>query len=129
MRRPIVAALALLACGASVGVTPTRENVQNKRKPATHTVTVDATSFTPETLTIKAGDTVVWINKDFIPHTASSDAGASAAHSGVGGVEVVTFDSGTILAGESWRQTFKSKGKAPYKCLFHPTMKATLRIE
>ena len=116
MKRLLFAALVLLVCGASASIASPAEIAQNnKRKSVTHTVTIDATSFKPETLTIKAGDTVIWINKDFIPHTASSkDSG---------------FDSGTILAGESWRHTFKSKGKAPYTCLFHPTMKATLRIE
>ena len=116
MKRLLFAALVLLGCGASASIAVTADINQNKkRKPVTHSVTIDATSFKPETLTIKAGDTVVWINKDFIPHTASSrEAG---------------FDSGTLLAGESWRHTFKSRGKAPYTCLFHPSMKATLRVE
>lgn len=116
MNRAALTVLALLACGASAAVTVTPADVQTRKsksaKPATHTVTIDATRFSPETLTIKPGDTVVWINKDLIPHTASSQG----------------FDSGTILAGESWRYTFKSKGELSYACLFHPTMKATLRI-
>ena len=84
------------------------------RKPTTHTVTIDATSFTPSTLTVRSGDTVIWVNKDIIPHTASSSSGK--------------FDSGTLLTGKSWRFTTKATGEFDYTCLFHPTMKGTLRV-
>ena len=102
-------------------VTPAHTRAE-KRKPATHTVTIDATRFSPEKLPIKAGDTVVWINKDLIPHTASSmETGVPSARFVRGGLEAGGFDSGTILAGESWRHTFKRKGEVPYTCLFHPS--------
>ena len=89
---------------------------QRASKPATHTVTIDATSFQPTTLTIKAGDTVVWVNKDVMPHTAT----ASAAKG---------FDSGVLLSGKSWKQVFKTKGTQPYVCIFHPTMKGKLVVK
>lgn len=109
MKRTLIAALVLVGCGLATGA------AQRGRKPATHTVTIDATRFQPDALTIRSGDVVIWINKDLIPHTASSQAGG--------------FDSGTIGAGEKWRQTFTSKGDLSYVCLFHPTMKATLEVE
>jgi plastocyanin len=89
---------------------------QRDRKPVTHTVTIDASSFQPATLTIKAGDIVVWVNKDIVPHTATS-------------TDTKGFDSGTLPTGKSWRQTFKVKGQFPYACTFHPTMKASLRVQ
>lgn len=88
--------------------------VQQARKPATHTVTIEGTRFIPEKLSVRAGDTIVWVNKDIIPHTATSKTGG--------------FDSATIETGKSWKFTPSKKGEFPYICTFHPTMKATLRV-
>ena len=107
--RAIVVVLAVAACGFAPAAG------QRARKPATHTVTIDATRFQPETLTVKPGDTVIWINKDVIPHTATSKA--------------APFDSGTITAGASWKTVLKTKGNFDYVCLFHPTMKARIRVQ
>ena len=66
-------------------------------------------------LTVARGDTVVWVNKDLVPHTATSKTGA--------------FDSQTIQAGKSWKFTVRKKGDFAYVCTFHPTMTATLRVK
>jgi plastocyanin len=108
-RTLLLSALALCLCGTGTGA------AQKARKPATHTVTIDATSFSPASITISAGDSVVWVNKDVIPHTATS------AQAGV-------FDSGTLASGKSWKQTFKAKGDVAYICQFHPTMKGRVKI-
>jgi plastocyanin len=86
-----------------------------RRKPRTHTIVMEATAFSPEKLTAAAGDTIVWVNKDPFPHTATSGAGK--------------FDSGAIAAGKSWKYTVRRKGTFDYLCTFHPTMKAVLRVE
>lgn len=108
--RALVIVLALLVSSAG-----TVAQQPNKPKAVTHTVTIDATSFRPASLTVNPGDSVVWVNKDVIPHTATS------AKSGV-------FDSGTIETGKAWKQTFTAKGEIPYVCQFHPTMKGTIRV-
>jgi plastocyanin len=111
MRKPLMLiVLALLVCSAGMHAD------QKRRKPVTHTVTVDATAFTPAKLTIAPGDTVLWVNKDVIPHTATS-------------TKVGTFDSGTIAAGKSWKMTFKTAGEFAYACQFHPTMKASILVK
>ena len=84
-------------------------------KPRTHTVVIEGTRFLPETLTVKAGDTIVWVNKDLFPHSATS---AEAK-----------FDSAAIAAGASWKYTAKKKGDFGYVCIFHPTMKGRLRVQ
>ena len=83
-------------------------------KPATHTVVIDGTRYQIEALTVKAGDTVEWVNKDLLAHTVTSQTGG--------------FDSQTILPGKSWKYVAKKKGEFPYACTFHPTMKGTLRV-
>ena len=80
---------------------------------ASHTVVIEAVRFQPDLLTIRAGDSVVWLNRDPFPHTATASG----------------FDSKNIAAGESWRYTPKARGEFPYVCTLHPTMKATLRVE
>ena len=82
-------------------------------KAATHTVAIDGTTFQPAALTVKVGDSVVWVNKDPFPHTVTA-----------GG-----FDSHEIAPGKSWKYTATKKGEFAYVCIFHPTMKATLKVE
>lgn len=81
----------------------------------THTVTVDAMAYTPATLRVKRGDTVVWVNRDPFPHTATA--------------RDRSFDSGEIASGRRWRYVAKTPGTHPYVCTFHPTMTATLIVE
>ena len=83
-------------------------------KPTTHTVVMEAAvSFQPNALTIRVGDSVVWLNKDPFPHTATSAALRLEGHRG----------------GSSWTYTPKGPGEFPYVCTLHPTMKGTLRIK
>jgi len=109
-KRVIVMAVALLLCGAGAGA------AQKARKPVVHTVTIDAARFEPASLAIAPGDSVLWVNKDLIPHTATS-------------TKAGVFDSGTIAPGKSWKRKFAAKAELAYICEFHPTMKGALRIE
>jgi plastocyanin len=121
MRAPVkadrsyrIAATFTVALGLSfAAISPA--NAAGAAKSATHTVVIDGVHFEPETLTVKAGDTVVWVNKDPFPHTVTSQAGQ--------------FDSREIAAGQSWRYTTKKTGMFPYICTLHTTMKATLKVE
>ena len=73
MRRTSAAIIVLfVAVGmAGVAVSAGLPAARQKSRPVTHQVTIDATSFSSADLTIAAGDTVVWTNKDVIPHTAT----------------------------------------------------------
>ena len=109
----VAAALGLLVSGPMSGVTRGAATGASQRK--THTVTIEGTSFQPGRLTVAAGDTVVWINKDPFPHTATSKSGA--------------FDSGSIAPDKSWKFTLAKKGEFDYICTLHPTMKAQLTVK
>lgn len=110
----IAAALSLLL-GTGSFPDQTRGAAIAASQPKTHTVTIEATSFKPEGLTVAAGDKVVWVNKDPFPHTATSTSGG--------------FDSGNIEADKSWTFTAVKKGEFDYICSLHPTMKAVLKVE
>jgi len=77
-------------------------------------VTIDGASFSPADLTVRAGDTIVWLNKDVLAHTATAKGGA--------------FDSKVIQPGDSWRLVAKTAGTFPYSCSFHP-MNGTLTVQ
>ena len=83
-------------------------------RPVTHTVTIDSTMFQPADLTVNAGDTIVWINKDFFPHTATSQG---------------LFDSGAIAPGRSWQYKPSDPGEIDYVCTLHPAMTGKLRVK
>ena len=82
---------------------------------ATHTIVIADMKFVPETLTVKAGDTVVWVNKDFFPHTATA--------------QDRSFDSRDLATNKSWKYVAAKKGTFSYICTLHPTMKATLIVK
>lgn len=72
-------------------------------KPVTNTVYVQILSgrFSPQIIAAVAGDTVVWTNKDTVPHTTRSDGS-------------LLWDTGTIAPGKSASHTFPSKGSYQY---------------
>ena len=82
---------------------------------AAHTVIIEGMKFVPDSLTVRAGDTVVWVNKDFFPHTATG--------------QKKEFDSGEIKSTETWRFVTERKGTFPYICNYHPTMKAMITVK
>ena len=71
-------------------------------------------AFDPPSITVAAGDTVVWTNADFLPHTATARDAA--------------WDSKTIEASGVWRLVTATPGTHEYYCVFHPTMKGTIVV-
>jgi plastocyanin len=104
-RTALLLALSLIVCTAV-------SDAAVRSRPKTHTVIMQSMEFRPKVLTVKSGDTIVWVNKDLVPHTATNDH----------------FDSMTIAAGKSWKYTAQTKGEFPYGCTFHPTMRGTLVV-
>jgi plastocyanin len=70
--------------------------------------------YSPATLSVKAGTTVTWVNKDTTAHTVTSTTGL--------------FDSGRIDPGGSYRYTFTQPGTQQYYCTYHTWMKATVVV-
>ena len=66
MRRLLfVIGLSTLVCSVLVAAT-------KHEKTKTHTVIMEAMEFRPKVLTVMSGDTIVWVNKDIVEHTATS---------------------------------------------------------
>lgn len=69
------------------------------------TVTIKDFSFEPETVTIKAGETVTWVNEDRRNHMVMSGAPP---------VMTDQFMSPALQKGDSWSYTFEEAGEYPY---------------
>jgi plastocyanin len=69
MLRPIIASSVL---GAVVGSVLAAGVLLARADETPGAITIDNFSFTPATLTVKAGTTVTWINRDDIPHGIGS---------------------------------------------------------
>jgi plastocyanin len=83
------------------------------REPQVHRVAIQGMQFVPGELTASTGDTIVWVNEDIVPHTATA--------AGV-------FDSGVIASKAEWRFVVEDGGVVSYGCTMHPTMHATLTV-
>ncbi|KJK42611.1 hypothetical protein UK23_36450 [Lentzea aerocolonigenes] len=73
-------------------------------------------SFQPATLTINAGDTVVWTNHDTAPHNVVGTNGPEK------------FTSPTLQQGQTYSYTFTKPGTYSYYCSIHPDMKASVTV-
>ena len=82
--------------------------------PRSHIVEIRGFAYLPATLEVAEGDTVVWVNRDAVPHTATRDGGG--------------WDSGSIDAERSWRLVASPGGSQPYYCTFHPSMRGVLVV-
>jgi plastocyanin len=80
-----------------------------------HTVRIEGMKFVPERLEVTAGDTVVWTNKDFLPHSVT----ASEAR----------VESGDLAPNKIWKFTARKKGEMHYICRLHPVMKGVLVVK
>jgi plastocyanin len=85
--------------------------------PATAEVKIDNFSFAPATLTVAAGTTVTWTNRDDIPHTVVSTDDPRA------------FRSKVLDTDEKFSYTFTKAGTFPYFCSVHPKMTGTVVVK
>jgi len=100
--------LTLGACGTGDAATPATEDDNDARA----TVVIDDLAFSPETLTIEAGDTVTWTWRDgAIDHDVSGD----------------DFQSEVISEG-TFRHRFDEPGAYDYICTLHPNMTGTIEV-
>ena len=71
--------------------------------------------FLPEKVTVKAGETVKWVNDE-----------KRASHSIVFPQEKI--ESERLLGGDSWQRKFERPGTYPYTCEPHPEMKGVVEV-
>jgi plastocyanin len=80
---------------------------------ATITVVIDKLVFTPAEITVKAGDTIEWDNKDILQHTATAKDGSF-------NVLLPPNKKGSVVVDKA--------GTFEYFCKFHPNMKGKITV-
>jgi plastocyanin len=83
--------------------------------PQTHTIVIEGMQFNPAALEVRMGDTIIWHNKDIVPHTVTSAK--------------QQLNSGEIGASRTWTYRPNDVGTISYICTYHPTMKGRLTIK
>jgi plastocyanin len=69
-------------------------------------------TFSPATVTIRAGQTVEWANRDVVAHT----------------VDLSGVISNVLNRGDTYTQRFTAPGTYPYICSIHPFMHGTVVV-
>ena len=86
------------------------------QSPAAAAISIDNFTFNPQSLTVKAGTTVTWTNKDDIPH------GIAATNNAFKRSQALDTD-------DSYSFTFTTPGTYQYFCYIHPHMTGTIVVQ
>jgi len=107
MRKLVIAAALLM----SPLVPPATGIEAGAAQPRVHTIAMRHMRFGAVPPGIKAGDVIVWANRDMVPHTATARDGG--------------FDI-DLPARQSRRMTVARAGAFAFFCRYHPGMRGTL---
>jgi len=77
------------------------------------TVSLDAMSFGHLPSEAKVGDTIVWVNRDTVQHSATAKDGS--------------FDV-RLQPGQKGSSVLKQAGSLAIYCIYHPMMRGTLKV-
>lgn len=77
------------------------------------TVTIDQVAFREKSVSVRLGDTIEWINKDVVDHTATATRGEFKV---------------AVPAGKKARVVLKNAGTFDYYCEYHPNMTAKVAV-
>lgn len=120
MAVPAVGVLLLAGCSQSrpVATTAAPTTGLSITAPAApvrgNQVTIDGFAFEPSSLTVTAGTTVTWTNRDEEPHTVAASDGS--------------FHSPGMGTGGTFTHTFSAAGTFDYVCSIHPMMHGTVVV-
>lgn len=105
----VLALFFLVACAK----TETVEQSSAVEAPEKSSIEIKNFAFVPDTITVKRGATVIWIQKDSAPHTVKFD----------------DEESPTLSVGDTWSKTFDKPGDYKYICAIHPSMKGRVIVK
>jgi plastocyanin len=100
-----VAALCLVAASSPSSAAP----------PESTQIAIKDFMFMPNSLTVKPGTAVTWVNRDDEPHSVVSDTGL--------------FRSGAVDTNETFSFKFDKPGTYHFTCAIHPRMVGTIIVE
>jgi plastocyanin len=80
-------------------------------EPRVHTIVMQNMRFGPVPANLRAGDTIVWVNRDIVPHTATA--------------RDRSFDV-DLPPRRSARMVVRRAGSIAFYCRYHPAMRGSL---
>jgi plastocyanin len=107
----VAVVLVLIVVGTYFAFRPVSES----SNPPSGTVLIQNFSFSPQTITIKKGDTVTWKNDDSAVHRVVANDNS--------------FELGDMVSGASVKRTFTSSGTFNYHCSVHSYMAGKVVVE
>src|SRR5688500_15812672 len=81
--------------------------------PKLHTVEIKEMKFWPAEIQVKKGDTIIWINRDMVPHNVTEEKRKAWA-------------SPVLPTGKSWKMV--ARESAQYFCSLHPVMRGKIQV-
>jgi plastocyanin len=108
-------ALATLLLCSSLVLPGTRAGAAEPKGPPVTTIELKTFMFSPSSVTIPVGATVVWKNLDAEPHTVASVDGK--------------FRSGALDENDTFTFAFLAPGTYRYVCSIHPQMVGTVIVQ
>lgn len=76
-------------------------------------ISIAGLAFVSDTTRVARGDSVVWTNRDVVPHTVTLPG---------------AVDSGELVTGAMYGTVFETVGIVSYTCLYHPTMQGVVIV-
>lgn len=113
LRDALVAAALGAACGPLLAPLALPARAQDKPAGA---ISIDNFTFSPPKLTVKAGTTITWTNKDAIPHGIAWSNNAFTRSKALDTDDAFSF-------------TFTAPGTYQYFCYLHPNMVGTIVVD
>jgi plastocyanin len=101
----------MLTAAAALAFVPAWAGRGATAAPRTHEIAMQNMRFGPVPSGIKAGDTIIWVNRDMVPHTATADDRS--------------FDV-VVPSRRSARMVVRRAGTTGFHCRYHPGMRGSL---
>jgi amicyanin len=115
LRNTLASAAIAAALGATTALMLAAAVLPGRAQSLASAISIDNFTFNPQKLTVKAGTTVTWTNKDDIPHAIAAVA--------------KQFKSKVLDTDNSFSFTFTTPGSYDYFCSLHPHMTGTIVVE
>ena len=104
------------AYGATTSQQSSSVTVSAASGPTTHYIDIQNMDYSPSSITINVGDTIIWTNQESsMPHTVTANDGS--------------FNSGNMGSGDTFSFTFTSAGTFDYYCAYHSSMTGTVTVQ
>ena len=105
--------LQLVALSAAVGGAALLCSGQAIAAPRTYVVLIDQMKFGPVPTGLHKGDAIIWVNRDFLRHSATARDGS--------------FDA-DLPAGAKAKTVLTKSGAIAFACRYHPGMHGALQV-